>query len=137
MIESSGGKNLNHRPMASGIHKGSRAGGYYGLMPETVRYVIGITPELKRRFGGFIKRPAKEITRELNTNRVFDHEIAIALWKRLRGWYGPEIAAYAWLNGWGSVENITIGKIRSHTYVRKYRKFYSALLPSFQFASVP
>jgi hypothetical protein len=35
-IESSGGKNLDHREIASGIHKGTAAVGRYGLMPNTL-----------------------------------------------------------------------------------------------------
>jgi hypothetical protein len=35
--ESSGGKNLNHQTMRSGIHKGDTAIGQYGLMPNTVK----------------------------------------------------------------------------------------------------
>ena len=35
-IESSSGKNTQHRTLSSGIHKGERAIGQYGLMPNTI-----------------------------------------------------------------------------------------------------
>jgi hypothetical protein len=36
MIESSGGKNLNHKPITKGIQAGTVAQGQYGLMPNTI-----------------------------------------------------------------------------------------------------
>jgi hypothetical protein len=36
MLESSGGKNLNHKTIQHGIHAGDAATGQYGLMPNTI-----------------------------------------------------------------------------------------------------
>ena len=38
-IESSGGKDTNHKTMEEGIHKGTAALGDYGLMPNTIREI--------------------------------------------------------------------------------------------------
>ena len=37
ILESSGGKQLQHKPMSSGIHEGTKAMGEYGLMPNTAQ----------------------------------------------------------------------------------------------------
>ena len=39
-VESSGGVNFNHPTIKTGIHKGQRAAGTYGLMPNTVKEVV-------------------------------------------------------------------------------------------------
>lgn len=44
MIESSGGRDLNHVPITQGIQAGTRAYGKYGLMPNTVA-------EMAHRYG--------------------------------------------------------------------------------------
>jgi hypothetical protein len=37
LMESSGGRNMNHRVMKSGLHKGTKAIGHSGLMPKTIQ----------------------------------------------------------------------------------------------------
>ena len=39
-IESRGGEDMNHPEIKSGIHKGTKAIGRYGLMPNTVGEVL-------------------------------------------------------------------------------------------------
>lgn len=53
-LESSGGKNIQHSPMQSGIQAGTTAIGRYGLMPNTVKEMINrkrmdntLTPQLQ------------------------------------------------------------------------------------------
>lgn len=121
-VESSGGKNTNHRPMTAGLHRGTRAGGFYGVMPKTVKYIIQATPALRAKYETWLNRDAQSITAELNSNRSFDEDVAYAMWKRLRQWYGPEVAAYAWLHGWGAVEKVSLEQIRAHSYVRKFKR---------------
>lgn len=41
VLESSGGKNTNHRTMEGGMHKGQAAIGEYGMMPNTVKEMAG------------------------------------------------------------------------------------------------
>lgn len=47
--ESSGGQNLNHPVIESGIHKGHAAKGEYGIMPNTYNEILKRYPKLKNK----------------------------------------------------------------------------------------
>ena len=59
MIESSGGKNLKHKKMTSGIHEGDSAQGQYGIMPNTAE-------EFDRRSRKAGLEPAKNEDEQFN-----------------------------------------------------------------------
>lgn len=122
-VESSGGKNLNHEMISSGIHAGDRAGGHYGLMPLTVKMVIGMTPNLKRKYGKWIAADHSAISHELNKNRTFDNDVARAMWTWLRATKPVEQAACSWF--WGPWEkNCSRKNVRDLEYVKKYLAQY-------------
>ena len=64
MLESSGGKNLNHKTIKRGIHAGDAATGQYGLMPNTI-------DEMKHR----AELAGEEIpeTEEEVANKLYEH----------------------------------------------------------------
>lgn len=127
-IESSGGQNVDHKMMDSGIHAGTAAVGQYGLMPNTVQEVLNrmsqedqFTPDLQQ-----LKETPPETMREyIATNPEQEDKIAKYLAGRVIDRQGgdQEKAAYSWFQG----HNLTPDKIeergyKDHDYVKKFNK---------------
>ena len=129
MIESSGGKNFDHKRMESGIHEGHSAAGRYGLMPNTIN-------EFSRRLEK--ARPEDQLPQELNTmgpdekkqfvetNPDVEDKIARAIASHVleRNMGDEEKASYAWNQG----HNLTPQRIEDRNYkesdyVKKYNNF--------------
>ena len=68
-LESSGGINTKHREISSGIHKGQRAVGNYGLMPNTIR-------EMYKRMGKDADPRLKEIVDNSQDDQMLANSIA-------------------------------------------------------------
>lgn len=128
MIESSGGKNVNHKTMEGGIHKGTAAIGRYGLMPNTIKEIVkrerlsgNEDPELEM----LEMLEPDELTEYVNTNPEIEDRLAKSLAQRVLGRFpSEEQAAYAWNMG----HNLTPEKLQergyeSHPYVQKYQKY--------------
>lgn len=101
MLESSGGKNINHKTMESGLHEGDAAVGNYGIMPETM-------VEITRRYPS---EHNKGLTKEqLEIGAIVDpemaHNIAGSLASFLKNKRGlsDEQAAVAWEQGHNTSE---------------------------------
>jgi hypothetical protein len=139
--ESSGGRNLNHALITRGMHKGTRAGGAWGMMPLTAKYLISSNQKLFAKHGHWLERENKELTEELNTNTIFASELAVALWKRLRRTFGPERAAYAWFYGPGALDSASDEEVHEDPYVKKFKealqrvKAHAAHAKAFKIAS--
>jgi len=125
MIESSGGKNTNHKTMESGIHKGQAAAGRFGLMPNTIKEIIN-----RERLAGTIDS-------ELETLDLMEHddmkayvesdpELEMRLAKTLAERVlsktdNEEQAAYAWNMGHNlSSDKIIKRDYLTHPYVKKF-----------------
>lgn len=131
-IESSGGKNIDHKMLTSGIHKGHRAAGLYGLLPNTVADVYSRNPEAFPELKKILKMDEKhavqnpeEVTQYLNQNREMQDRVAESLIGHLRNRMGEddERIAYAWNRGHNlKPQDITPGKLTSSDYVQKFRK---------------
>src|SRR6185369_15289084 len=85
--ESSGGKNLNHKTMDRGIHKGQTAGGAWGMMPKTAAYVMKMSKKLQQKYPELAKD-----TQDINSNHDKitellnkDPKVALELAKTLHG----------------------------------------------------
>ena len=98
-IESTDGQNLNHRLLTSGMHKGTRAGGYYGVMPITARETINNSRTLIEKYEFVLSLSNDQITYLLNSNRRFDNDIASYIWSKLRRKYSVERSACSWFRG--------------------------------------
>jgi hypothetical protein len=132
-IESSGGKNLNHPMMKSGMHKGHTAMGKYGLMPNTVTEVATrmerdgtITPEIK----ALAQMSPEQMKQAIEENTDYEEQLARYLGthilKRQEG--DLEKAAYSWNQG----HNLTPDKIdqreyKESDYVKKYKRIRDML----------
>lgn len=132
MIESSGGKNFNHPTMQSGMHQGHSAAGRYGLMPNTVKEVVGRMEREGYRFP-MIGSQAPQSNRDpanlkqiVESNPDKEQRIAEYLAKQVlekqRG--NEERAAYSWLQGHNMTpEQVESKNYQDHDYVKKYNNF--------------
>lgn len=120
--ETGGGINLNHVELTKGIHKGTRAGGNYGLMPWTVVDLIKASPVLKRRYEDLLLMSPNEITEVLNENPKISRDIALVFWKDLREnfKFDPSRAAFAWLHGPYAAQKASEDKVLGNDYVKKF-----------------
>lgn len=110
-LESSSGKNTNHRPITKGIHGGTAAVGEHGLMPLTARNIArnSRNPILKPLVG----LPPAEVATLLSENEEMAKEAAREYaWKLYRKFQGDQKAmAYGWRMGPNRKPNL------NHPYV--------------------
>ena len=117
-IESSGGKNLNHPVVQSGVNAGDHAVGRYGLMPNTIRDTVkrgvasGTLPPEMNNIDPSQLRPSAE------------DQIAKALASRvLNKYHDPAMAAYSWNQGTSlSPDQIKQRDFMNSDYVQKFNK---------------
>lgn len=127
-IESSGGKNTNHREIASGIHAGDSAIGDYGLMPNTIQEV------LKRKARQKALEQTMEPLRTMQSDKLkaylenehpeYQEKIAQDLAQKVltRSGGDHEKAAYMWNQGHNLDPNqITPEKLNAAGYIQKFR----------------
>ena len=116
-VESGGGENFNHKLITSGMHKGHRAIGTYGLMPNTVDEVIqrskaspNYDPDLDRVLDMDPVEKKQYIENNPNVEKKIARTLASYVLNRQGG--DQEKAAYAWNQG----HNLTPDKIASTDY---------------------
>lgn len=127
-LESSGGKNFNHKEMESGIHEGQSAIGRFGLMPNTIKELVnrkimhdGQNDQLR----GLSEQNPDEIKRILEANPEIEYQFADQLAKKvLTKQKDPEKAAYSWFQG----HNLTPEQVDQRDYQNsEYVKRFSNL----------
>lgn len=138
--ESTGGTNLKHQTLKSGQHKGHTAGGPWGMMPKTVKYVLSISKDLAKKYPEIaehakdIKKNHKNITNALNENPQLAVDLAKALYKRIvkvHGSKNKDKILHSWHHGIvGTGKAIHAGKdISSDEYVQKINNHLDTLDP--------
>lgn len=129
MIESSGGKNLNHPEIESGIHEGHRAIGGYGLMPNTVQEIAtrmkrkGISDDQMRKITSL---PPDQMKTTVEQNPDYEQAMAEFLANHVlnKQQGDEEKAAYSWFQGHNlSPERIQEQNYQDHDYVKKYNRY--------------
>lgn len=134
-IESSGGKDTDHRRMTAGMHKGEAAMGGYGIMPNTAEEFIG----RRKRRGQF--GPDEAIMSQLSGEELKEflqsqprveenlaEDIAKHVQRRSKG--NAEKAAYMWNMGHNlSADKITQEMLDASPYVQKFRRLKEKLAP--------
>lgn len=127
-IESSGGKDLNHKILESGMHKGDAAMGEYGIMPKTAEEFIK-RREMKDQFG-----PDEALMRQMDSGQLKEFladqdrieqnladDIATRVLKRSKG--DEEKAAYMWNQGHNKLaSSIDEEDLDNADYIKKFRK---------------
>lgn len=130
-IESSSGKNKNHKTVESGLNTGHTAGGSTGLMPLTIKDIVRQNPSLHQKYGHLRGMSADEITDFTNKNEHAESEIANAHWNRLINIFpnSPSRRAYAWRRGITASLKASDEKVESHPYVKKFNELRGASKP--------
>lgn len=127
-VESSNGKNTNHGVGGGPIHGNERAYGKYGLMPETIREVIGAHKDLKSKHAKALALKGENLHRYMQDHKGLEDTVADRHLSHLEHVIGqdPSHLGYGWLNGAQSTLNAKKqGKdINSHWHARKVREAY-------------
>lgn len=135
--ESSGGKNLNHKTMESGMHRGHTAGGPWGLMPNTVEFIVqnldkeqaisNVYPQLYH----MTKTPEntdkyhKELTGMINSSPMMSFKLASTLYNHLHNVHEGDKhnITHSWLHGaTGTKRQVRRGgpeSVKEHPYVQR------------------
>lgn len=133
-IESSGGKNLAHPEMQSGIHAGDSAAGKYGLMPNTIKEIAkraelqGSATDPMRSLAS-IEDPSV-MKQQLEQNPEVEQAFARQLAERvLNRQQDPEKAAYSWNQGHNlTPEQIQERDYQNSDYVKKFQSLRNRLV---------
>lgn len=127
-VESGGGKNVNHKPVNSGIHGSERAFGKFGLMPNDIRETVMMNPDLKHKYKKVTKLKGDDLHRYMQDNPGLEDKVAGKHVERLEHHFGynPEKIGYAWFQGiTGTKKAIKEGQdIGSHWHVKKIKSAY-------------
>jgi len=128
MIESSGGKDLDHKEMTSGIHEGQSAYGSYGLMPNTIQEILNRKrlneKKLPQDLKNIYQQDPEFVKTVLSARPDLEEQLASELAKRLlnKTQGDEEKAAYGWNMGHNiPVEKITPEKLDNHEYIKRFR----------------
>lgn len=126
MIESSGGKNFNHKKVESGIQEGQEGIGKYGLMNNTVQELInrerrGMAPHQEEYYT--LKGKSPEEVKSILENSPKSEDIFANQLTNKIGLEDPDKAAYMWNMGHNlNKSNISDEQLDKSPYVDKFRK---------------
>lgn len=133
-VESSGGKNLDHEKLLRGMHKGHKAGGPWGMMPNTASYVLGISKGLRNKYPDLAER-ADDVdkhhlyfTNAMNKNPEAAYDFAKTLYNHLDTVHDGDVdkIVHSWHHGIGGTNKKGKGHHKSE-YNQKFNKFLSKL----------
>lgn len=140
MKESSGGKNLNHKTMEGGIHKGHTAGGMFGMMPHSAAFALKQDPELAKKYpklveaAGDIEKNHKQFTDLFNNDPEAAADFAVSAFKRNKSkTKSDQQLTYSWLNGlkgsWNKYKEGGQAALEGHPYVQDVMQEYAKMKP--------
>jgi hypothetical protein len=127
-LESSGGKNVQHKPIASGKYRGAKAIGKWGLLKPTVDELVS-----RMRLKGTLT-PDYEKLEQMTRDGLDDHfkqnpDVELNLARQLaqhimeRQKNNPERAAFSWLHGHNlHPQDITRDKLVHSEYVNRFKQ---------------
>ncbi len=129
-VESGGGRNFNHAMLATGMHRGHRAGGMWGMMPRTAAEQLKLNPGLAKKYPDLVKA-AKDIdtnhatfTDRFNSDPHAASDFAVSLYEHnKKNTDNDEQLAYSWYHGLkGTLNRLKKDghdAIAGHPYVQK------------------
>ena len=129
MIESSGGKDFSHDLITSGMHKGHRASGTYGLMPNTVHEMLNrmqMEGKAEDDLMSLKDLSPDEMKQYIEQNPEAEQKLARYMAARALQRQGgdEEKAAYSWFQGHNlSPKDIESQNYQEHDYVKKFKKY--------------
>lgn len=135
-LESSGGQNVDHTTMKSGIHANDAAFGSYGLMPNTIQDVAKRLSRLNKLDPD--TQPLETLDKEqygeyLRSNPVAEQKVADFLARNLLARMGGDElrSAYAWHNGSNlQPQDITDETLQNHFYPQRYKALSTPKAPN-------
>lgn len=142
-VESNFGQNTNHQPLKNGLQAGTAAIGNYGLMPNTIKDVVGKIGNPGTRLGKYLTNqadysdiknavdvPDDELKNTVESNPVLQNQLARLLAKdvALKNNNDPQRMSYSWNMG----SNVNPNKVpdiqvRNNEYVQKFNKIRALL----------
>lgn len=132
-IESSGGRNTNHKEMQNGIHAGTSAFGQYGLLPDTIKELANREHNAGNDSDALDEiRSAKptEVNAIMQAHPELESQLATNLAQRLLNRTGGDDtkSAYMWNQGTNlSPDSITDEKLNASDYANKFKKLKDSL----------
>jgi hypothetical protein len=114
ILESSGGTNLNHPEVTSGLNAGTSAVGTYGLMPLTAQDL-----DRQYRVNELQGMNSDEVSDKLKEEPELQERLASTLANKLLTKKTPEEAAYSWEHGQNSKPSPD--QLENSDRVRKFR----------------
>jgi hypothetical protein len=108
MVESSGGKNLNHKTITDkhSMHYGHTAGGKYAMMPLSAQYTLRNDPALAKKYPDLVKAASdiknhhREFTDRFNRDPQAAEDFAQSFYNRTKSKVKtPEMIIHAWNHG--------------------------------------
>lgn len=148
MVESSGGKNLDHPEIGGHIlqnfygigggqgksmHEGMKAGGAYGMMPQSAAFILSKSPELAEKYPHLaeaakdVHKNHKVFTDTFNKDPHADADFALALFQRNKNkTKSDHQLVYSWLHGlkgsWNQYKAGGKNSFEAHPYVQEVMK---------------
>jgi len=145
-LESSGGKNLKHRLMETGLHAGSSALGQFAIMPNTIRDIHGLMQQKgsplqgalgdkykDEEFSQLATLPQLDMARQLKKRPELGLRAARYLATHLHHLHGgdPERMGFSWRFGHNRpTEHITPKMLEHSGYVKKFNQIYNTIKPN-------
>lgn len=131
-IESSGAKNYNHETITNpeSIHYGHTAGGMFGMMPQSVKFILRNDKELSKHHPELSKMAAdidsnhEKITNAINNDPKLAIELANSYFNRNKQkTLNDEMLFHSWNSGlkgtWKKYKNKGMNEIKKNPYVKK------------------
>ena len=123
-VESSGGKNVNHRALNNGQH----AYGKWALTPNTIQDTIKSNPDLKAKYGKALALKGDTVHRFMQDNKGLEDLVADRHLTHLEGHFGGNLndLGVGWLNGVaGTKKAKKNGKdLSNHWYAKRIKENY-------------
>ena len=123
-VESSGGKNLQHKPMSNGQH----AFGRYALTPDTIRDTIKANPDLKAKHAQALALQGDTIHKYMQDHQGLEDTIADRHLAHLESHFknNPDQISFGWLNGVRGTNRAKQNGIdfSKHWYTQKVKQAY-------------
>lgn len=123
-VESSGGKNMNHKPLANG----DVAYGKYALLPGTIKDTIKGHKDLKTKYGKALALTGQALHNYMRDNKGLEDTLADRHLSHIEHNFkgNPEHIGFAWNQGITGTKRALHNKqdISSHPYSKKIKEAY-------------
>lgn len=133
MIESSGGKNIEHKPVNTPMHQGTAAIGRFGMMPVLIKDIVTKNKHLNVKYPHIAQlhpiNDYEKLKEYILSNPSVEAHLANTHWINLHNKFNgdEDRMAYAWFNGISKAKKATDEEVKNHFYVKRYNKYKKLL----------